>query len=202
MVAPLKTRPADIEAFVVANRPWIERARGHLRDQPVVDRSLPDSIPLNAVGRDYRIVYGTDCGRRRWLQTDNTLALPVPRHQHLKGAAALRRWLAEQGRKELVPWLRRTSQQIGIDYRKTQIRGQKTRWGSCSSQGTISLNFCLLFLEPSLVRYLLVHELCHRVHFNHSKRYWALVARHVPDYRALDRRLGEAWRVVPGWALP
>lgn len=187
---------------MAASRDWIDRARGQLEAQPVVSRVLPETIFLRAVDRNWRVHYGVDCGRRRWLAGDDALRLPVPHHHPGKARALLRAWLAACGREYLVPWLRQCAQKAGIDYRKTQVRGQKTRWGSCSARGTISLNYCLLFLDRELVEYLLFHELCHRVHFNHSARYWKLVGRLVPEYRQLDRRLGEAWREVPGWALP
>jgi hypothetical protein len=61
------------------------------------------------------------------------------------------------------------------------------------------LNLCLLFLAPELMRYLLIHELCHGRHMNHSKRFWTLVGRFEPDYRRLDRALTESWREVPAW---
>ena len=79
------------------------------------------------------------------------------------------------------------------------MRAQRTCWGSRSCSGTVSLNLCLLFLEPALLDYLIVHELCHGRHMNHSRRFWALVGRHVPDYRRLDRCLGDSWRAVPAW---
>jgi predicted metal-dependent hydrolase len=83
-----------------------------------------------------------------------------------------------------------------------QVRLQRTRWGSCSSSGTVSLNAALLFLEPNVVRYLFVHELCHLVALNHSRKFWTEVARHEPDYEALDRRLTQAWHEIPLWAHP
>ena len=79
------------------------------------------------------------------------------------------------------------------------VRGQKTCWGSHSSSGTISINYCLLFLEPALVRYLMIHELCHARHMNHSRRFWAHVARFEPDYRKLDRKLSSSWKEIPSW---
>jgi predicted metal-dependent hydrolase len=79
------------------------------------------------------------------------------------------------------------------------IRAQRTCWGSHSSSGTISLNLCLLFLRPAVVRYLMLHELCHGRHMNHSKRFWKLVGQFEPDYRMLDRELTECWQEVPGW---
>ncbi len=65
--------------------------------------------------------------------------------------------------------------------------------------GSISLNYCMLFLQPEQVRYVMIHELCHARHMNHSRRYWALVARHEPDYRSLDKGLNSAWKQIPAW---
>jgi predicted metal-dependent hydrolase len=79
------------------------------------------------------------------------------------------------------------------------IRGQKTRWGSCSSRQTISVNCKLLFLPSELVRYVLIHELCHTVHLNHSAAFWALVAQKEPDYQQLDAGLRDARYHVPLW---
>lgn len=77
----------------------------------------------------------------------------------------------------------------GVSWKKVIIRNQKTRFGSCSRSGTLSFNYRLLFLPPHLSDYVIVHELCHLIEFNHSKRFWALVARAAPDFRASRRAL-------------
>jgi hypothetical protein len=82
---------------------------------------------------------------------------------------------------------------------RLQVRCQRSRWGSCSRRATISLNACLLFQRPEVLRYLMVHELSHLRHMNHSARFWAEVARHEPDWKALDRELLQSWVRVPSW---
>ncbi len=113
--------------------------------------------------------------------------------------AALRRWLSGVARREFEPRLRALGALVGAPYERMHIRMQRTCWGSRSSSGTISLNLCLLFVKAELLRYLMVHELCHGRHMNHSKRFWAMVGRFEPNYRKLDRHLGDAWKDVPGW---
>ena len=79
------------------------------------------------------------------------------------------------------------------------VRGQKTCWGSHSSTGTISLNYCLMFLEARQLRYVMIHELCHARHMNHSPGFWRLVGSFEPDYRRLDKALNTCWKRIPTW---
>ena len=73
--------------------------------------------------------------------------------------------------------------------RKVFIRNQKTRWGSCSKKGNLNFNYRIIALPPSIADYIIVHELCHLKEFNHSKRFWDLVARVIPEHKAIRREL-------------
>ncbi|MBQ1383955.1 MAG: M48 family metallopeptidase [Firmicutes bacterium] len=78
---------------------------------------------------------------------------------------------------------------MGISYGRVSVRAQKSRWGSCSSAGNINLN-CLLMLAPDRVQdYVIIHELAHRRHMDHSPRFWALVAAYCPDHADCRRWL-------------
>jgi predicted metal-dependent hydrolase len=77
----------------------------------------------------------------------------------------------------------------GFEFRAVTIRNQKTRWGSCSRRGNLSFNWRILLLDSRAQDYLIVHEICHLAEFNHSPRFWALVARTVPDYAAIRRAM-------------
>jgi len=115
--------------------------------------------------------------------------------------AELRRWIRRRARQALPPLLERISRQTGLVYKRVSIRSQKTRWGSCSSRGNISLNDQLLFLPADVVEYLMIHELCHTRHLNHSKTFWTLVQSHCPDYRAHEKLLRRSRGLVPDWFL-
>jgi len=114
----------------------------------------------------------------------------------------LQQWLSMRAKSTLHPWLRQVSDETGLMYRKLCVRAQKTRWGSCSNQKHINLNRALMFLPAELVRYLMIHELSHTVHLNHSRAFWALVARWEPQYKKYEALLNQYSSRIPLWALP
>lgn len=79
--------------------------------------------------------------------------------------------------------------QYGYKYKNLSVRNQKTRWGSCSVNKTLSFNYKLLFIPIDLADYVIVHELCHLQEMNHSNSFWKLVAKTVPDYMTKRKKL-------------
>lgn len=77
----------------------------------------------------------------------------------------------------------------GLPYKKISIRAQKTRWGSCSKVGNLSFNYKIAVLPREIAEYIVVHEICHLGAFDHSKKFWNLVARTVPNHKAIRKAL-------------
>jgi predicted metal-dependent hydrolase len=203
LVVPSGTRPREVEAFVTRHRAWIEAARNEIEHRYEGERSLrPSSIELLATGLQVRPLYTHACGRRApFERAGSNLTIRCRREDLADSGAILRRWLLSEAKEALPRWLMREARGVGRSPTRIQVRLQKTRWGSCSANGTISLNASLMLLEPALVRYLLIHELVHLVHLRHSRRYWNRVERHEPRYRALDAELGAAWTRIPYWVV-
>jgi len=192
-----------IERFVASHRDWAERrSREFALLAPHGHARRPEAIELALTGRRWHVEY--HAGRRSSVRDAGEGVL----HVHTAGtgdrqlSAALLRWLAGVATVELGARLDALAAELGIDYAKLHLRRQRTRWGSCSASGTISLNVCLMFQRPAVVRYLMIHELCHRRHLNHSDRYWRLVESFEPRWRALDAELLQGWRHVPAWVFP
>jgi predicted metal-dependent hydrolase len=85
---------------------------------------------------------------------------------------------------------------MNLQPKSVSFRNQKSRWGSCSSQGRINLNWKLACFDQDIQDYVIIHELAHLVHQNHSKRFWSLVEKYMPDYKKHSQRLeNQAFKV-------
>jgi len=201
VVIPTHTSKERVRAFLARQRQWIRNTWSEMQAQIAdADRKLPSELNLCAFGEYWRVHYRRQAGVRvQVIATGRSLAVQYPGVDDSVCREALRRWLARLARKRLGPEAERLSIHMEASYRRLQIRGQTSRWGSFSSNGTLSLNYKLLFLEPQLVRYLLVHELAHTRVLSHAPRFWRLVAQYEPRWRELDKQLGDAWRDVPAW---
>ena len=78
---------------------------------------------------------------------------------------------------------------VGVTYGRITVRNQRTRWGSCSSKGNLNFNCLLMLAPPGILDYVVVHELCHRKEMNHSPKFWAEVAKVMPDYKERQKWL-------------
>jgi predicted metal-dependent hydrolase len=205
VVVPPRARPRDVQDFLGAHREWIEAKRAHaLRNRPVPQVFPPPAIEFAATGERWRLHVAGGSGTLRVLEQGEEAA----RILSVTGAGApgavrqaLRAWLLRAARPRLTPRVTALSASTGIPHSRVSIRRQRSRWGSCSVRGTISLNACLLFQRPAVVDYLVVHELTHVRHMNHSARFWQAVERNCADWRVLDRELVQGWRNVPRWVF-
>lgn len=202
VVVPKRTSARTVQAFVDEHRDWIRSTRAAFAEQhPPEPFRLPTRIELPGIARSIGVLYQPTGGARtvRYRLSGDILKLSGNTADSAACVAALKRWLAANAKDHFAPQLNALSALTGNPYKRLRVAGQKTCWGSHSSSGTISINYCLLFLTPPLVRYLMIHELCHAQHMNHSRRFWGLVRRYEPDYRRLDKRLSGAWKDIPGW---
>jgi predicted metal-dependent hydrolase len=202
IVVPRGTRPRVIEQFVSRHRTWIERKLALYRPLDTAPSGgLPGEIHFAASGRRYELRFIESANAPRLIVDGASLLLHGSPARPILLRHVLQRFAMREAHATLAPWLASLAATSGLHYERVQIRRQRTRWGSCSRSGTISLNACLLFQSPQVVNYLLIHELAHTQHMNHSRRFWKLVESLEPDWRGLDAALTGGWRSVPSWAL-
>lgn len=206
VVVPKGFNHSRIPRLIDKKKRWLEKAKERIEIQrkffePEPPGLLPERLNLKSIGEEWAIDYRAtkqQCvtaverpGRRLLVfgDTDNIDACKN----------ALRRWLNRKTHEHLKPWLLRFAGGNSFALRRVLVKSQRTRWASCSRNRTISLNLKLLFAPEELVRYVLIHELCHTVHLNHSPRFWAFLRRHDSDYTNKDEKLRTAWRNIPAW---
>jgi len=178
VVIPTRFPKKAVPDLIRQHADWIKHQLNR-HAQQFQKPELPQSIYLAINQREYGFQY---------------------RHQDLdKQVRELRDWVRQQAWDVLPTMLENIATECGLTYNKVSIRSQKTRWGSCSSRGTISLNDQLVFVPKSTAEYLMIHELCHTRYMNHSARFWALVESHCPDYRYHESILGNVRNEVPDW---
>ena len=183
---------------------WIERALRRIdvaqTRQPAPD-VRPNVVELLAIGERWEVAWA-DGGEQpiSVCEEEGRLRIAGSGCAPLAWRAALRRWIVDKARDHLVGQLESLAVEHGFAVQRIEVRCQRTRWGSCSMQGTVSLNAQLLFLPRELVRYVLLHELCHTAQPDHSPHFWRLLRGCEPDADALRRRLRTAWTYVPRWA--
>jgi predicted metal-dependent hydrolase len=157
-------------------RGWIEGRRAALADVLTELERPPGTVPL--LGEHLRLV--PEAGRTRAHRRGDALLVP-------DGATmrdAIERWYRRQARDEVARRLDAACARAGSSYSRLVIRGQKTRWASCSADGTMSFNWRLMLAPPEVLDYVVEHEVCHLEIMDHSPRFWALLASRCPDWRA------------------
>ena len=205
IVAPLRAADSRIREFLLQHREWVERQRLRSRERTPTVAAVPfppDRLHLAAFDESWRVHVGAGAGPARIVSLgQGVLSLKGHGGDAPQIRAALIRWLVSHVRRHFSRDFAALSQAAGLHFDRIDIRRQRTRWGSCSARRTISLNLCLAFQRPEVVRYLMIHELTHLEHMNHSAQFWRRVAERCPDWQRLDHELLDGWRRVPHWVF-
>ncbi|HET8758075.1 MAG TPA: SprT family zinc-dependent metalloprotease [Solirubrobacteraceae bacterium] len=174
--APL--RAADEAVRELA--PWIERRRRALARAAAEVARTPGTVPY----LDAELTLVAQAARTRVHRRGDALLVPETGR-----AEALERWYRRAARAEIAPRLDAAVARAGTAYTGLTIRGQRTRWASCSSTGAMSFNWRLLLAPEAVLEYVIEHEVCHLEVMDHSPRFWRLLESRVPDWRGHARWL-------------
>jgi predicted metal-dependent hydrolase len=161
-------------------RTWIERRQRTLERAAAEVARPHGTVPY--LGYDLRLV--PQAGRERVHRRGDELLVPAR-----EARPALERWYRRAARLEIAPRLDAATARAGSEYTGLTIRGQRTRWASCSTNGQMSFNWRLLLAPEPVLDYVVEHEVCHLELMDHSPRFWALLESRVPGWREHARWL-------------
>ncbi|MBV8987453.1 MAG: M48 family metallopeptidase [Solirubrobacterales bacterium] len=181
VVLPRRAAEREAAAAIRELGPWIERRMEEVARARDAVAARGDFVPY--VGQLLRLV--GEPGRTRVHRRGSELLVPIGEQR----APALERWYRRAARAEIEPRLDRACALAGSSYSALTIRGQRTRWASCSPTGAMSFNWRLLLAPEPVLEYVVWHEVCHLEVMDHSPRFWELLSKRCPDYRDRSRWL-------------
>jgi predicted metal-dependent hydrolase len=190
--APQRATNKQIEDLVREKAGWIEEKQALARQkaaQAPRPKTFREGDTFPYLGRLY-ILEVTNSGHVPLVFKDDRFQLHRAALPFARGAFA--RWYRSRARQHLAARVAQLSAQHGFNPGKVRITSARTRWGSCSSKGTLSFPWRLVMAPPDVVDYVIIHELCHLKEHNHSPRFWALVGAILPDYKSKLKWLKES----------
>lgn len=188
----------ELPGILDANKDWILQQLSRIQSRHIPE--LPDTVTFHSIQQTWKIAYepSTDIFKLRHLSA-NEVVLRGDRADYQRCRKVLLHWIKKQSKLYLTTELQRVSLETQLPFNNLIIRGQKTVWGSCTSRKSISLNYKLFLLPAHLMRYVMIHELCHTKYMNHSSHFWSLVEKFDPNYLQHRRALRQADQFIPGW---
>ena len=176
--------------FLHRHRVWAERKiselRGRLVERPPAPSLLEPGATVPFQGREVPLVIGEAAGRRARIDYDGSFQISLPKgspeQSELWAKSALFAWIKDWLQGEAARLIARHAVRFGLYPRELRIKQMKSRWGSCGPRNDINLNWLLAFAPPSVLEYVIVHELCHIRYRDHSAQFWNLVSAHLPRW--------------------
>lgn len=203
VVAPPGTSERVIRRFVDANGDWVERTLARMPsrcpDGPEAG-PFPELLRLRALEQLASVAW-TESPRRVFRWNERGVRIGLPRREADVAHAVLVRALKARAVQHLQPRFHALAGRLDKTVGRLTWRNQKSRWGSCSSNGNISLNIRLLFLPPQLVDYVFAHELAHLDHPDHSPRFWNALEAMLPGAREYRRAIRDTDHLLPDWIV-
>ncbi len=205
-----------VSTFIKDKKQWLKEAIERLQarsssSSDMTQCKIPTDILLPALGQTFFLscVEGSLPAEGSLLKAKGSISLRQTGDYQLEVKGDLRNkklifellevFFKDYAKHYLKERLNQLSVQFSLPYHRLTVRAQKTRWGSCSSKKNISLNYRLLFIEKKLLDYILVHELVHTLHMNHSSAYWTYFESLMPDARVRDREINRQAKELPCW---
>lgn len=203
VAVPWRTSDEQLRDFVLKRASWIIKKLDEERSRPPAIRFVSgEALPY--IGRNVTLVVKHADVRVPSVKFDKwRLLVSTPRGidddarcEGIRGAIV--EWYKEQAKARITEYVDSWWDRLGKGSRSRILIGdQKRRWASCAADGTLRFNWRVMMLEPSLIEYVVVHELAHLTHHNHSSDYWSLVSSVLPDVQQRRKRIREAGRHLP-----
>jgi predicted metal-dependent hydrolase len=188
VVIPKSLSPKRLEILLHEKTPWIhKKLHEYSLVEPVKPKEYVSGECFTYLGRNYRLkLTGNDSGDVKLKGGQFVLGVDAKLSGDEKTGFvrdSLLEWYFTHAKEKLEEKTRRYAKVIGVEPKSVMVKSYKSRWGSCSSKGDISYNWKIIIAPHRVVDYVVIHELSHMLHHNHSDQFWQSVQRFIPDYQ-------------------
>ncbi len=187
VTAPPNVSERQINKFVEQNKDWLAEKLSHVRAKQQHLTAERDLLPFR--GKDYQFRLAIAPKKPGVTLAEKTITVSAPSEDDKAVRQILEKWYKTQAKNYFETRVPLLADLVNYDVHNVTIRSQKTRWGSCSSRQTISLNWRLILCPDWVSDYVIYHELAHLKHMNHSKAFWSLTADYFPKYKEAEKWL-------------
>jgi len=184
--APLRITDRSILKFVEEHTGWVESKQAKIREAvPIPSKQYLPGESFLYLGQSYPLEIVRDQKRKLVLEEGFKLSESM----QANAKQIFQNWYRQEAERIIPERVQRFAEDHQFSYKKIRISSARTRWGSCSARGTLSFSWRLIMTPLDVVDYVIIHELVHTIHPNHSKQFWAMVERLLPDYQDRRKRL-------------
>lgn len=185
IVVPVSTSVEKIDQLLLNKRQWIREKMALQRDMaPPSSKEFVSGEAFPYLGRNYRLKVENGPFAPVKLRHGRLVAqVPEGSQQPHMIRNAIIRWYKRQAEHKLGEKVKRFAPLVGVEPTGVNVRSFKSRWGSCTAKGELEFNWLIMLAPNRMVDYVVIHELCHLIHHDHSQNFWHQVARVMPDYQ-------------------
>jgi len=184
--APERLPDSKIFDFVKSKQDWIATRQHQLKQNSYINRNVASQNSYLFMGQELVPVISQRI--KQISRQDGVLLIPA-KFQSDKVVSKIEKWFKAQAEIILNERVRYFAARLNMQPSEVAINNNKTRWGSCDTKRRINLNWRAVCLAPNLFDYIVVHEFCHLLEFNHTKNFWTIVQTILPDWRVLRKHL-------------
>ncbi len=190
--APLFVSDAEIIAFVKSKREWILKKQKYILENDIkAPQKYVNGEKHHLWGKEYVLQLISNHNVKHVLVNENTIYLPVPQRSTIeKRKKILDEFYREELKRAIPEVLDKCSKIVGRTPKSINVRKMKN-WGNCKQDGRITLNLNLAKKDKECLEYVMIHELCHLIEFNHGKNFKKLMDKFCPDWKIIKKRLNE-----------
>lgn len=188
IIIPQKIKNIDVDEFLRSKKKWIKKHSNRLNEKTgffYFGKRIDVLEQFDLFDKNFSFNY-----------TGEKLIISCPVGTGGKKEELFNFWIREKAEEYIPPRVSFLAQKHGFNFGKIVIRNSKTRWGSCTSKKNLSFSSKLMYFNHKVIDYVIIHELCHTIHLNHSKSFWGLVEEKMPMFKFYQRQLSDPSQII------